>query len=324
MSRSTAPSPRRASVTSGARPCGPRCVERRRVELDELDVGQRGAGAQGERPAVGGGHVGVGRRLVEPADAAGREQDRGRRQPSRAPVRVADLQALHGAVRAREHGRRRVAGEHGQPGAVAGGEQGALHLGAGRVPAGVHDAQRRVPALAGAGEARGGSVEDRALGPQPRDGGRARGEDLRGGVGVDQPAAGGERVGEVGVDGVVRDVPEHHGDAALGPARAPGVRRVLGDHDDAQAATLRRQRRGQPGDAGADDDEVGGGLPADGPAPLSACPPDRCASRPLTPRLRAARSRSSAGRRRGRARPSRGRRGPRRAPRAAPGSGHPA
>ena len=97
-----------------------------------------------------------------------------------------------------------MAGEHGQPGAVAGGQQGALHLGAGRVPAGVHDAQRRVPALAGAGQARGGSVEHRALGAQPRDGGRARGEDLRGGAGVDQPAAGGERVGEVGVDGVAR------------------------------------------------------------------------------------------------------------------------
>ena len=48
---------------------------RRRVELHELDVLQRQPGAQRHRHPVAGAGVGVRRRAVEPADAAGREQD---------------------------------------------------------------------------------------------------------------------------------------------------------------------------------------------------------------------------------------------------------
>ena len=48
---------------------------RRRVELHELDVLQRQAGAQRHRHAVAGAGIGVRRRAVEPADAACREQD---------------------------------------------------------------------------------------------------------------------------------------------------------------------------------------------------------------------------------------------------------
>ena len=54
----------------------PARVHRRRVELHELDVLQRQAGAERHRHSVAGAGVGVRGRAVEPADAAGREQHR--------------------------------------------------------------------------------------------------------------------------------------------------------------------------------------------------------------------------------------------------------
>ena len=48
------------------------------MELDEFEVGDVGAGAQGQRDAIGGGPGRVGRGRVEMSGAAGGEQDRRR------------------------------------------------------------------------------------------------------------------------------------------------------------------------------------------------------------------------------------------------------
>ena len=73
-----APSPRSASVSSGMGSTPD--VERRRVELHELHVGQARAGARGQREAVADGVRRIGGVRVEAAQAAGREHHGARRQ----------------------------------------------------------------------------------------------------------------------------------------------------------------------------------------------------------------------------------------------------
>ena len=89
--------------------------------------------------------------------------------------------------------------------------------------------------------------------------GRALGAQHAHGVDVAQPDAGDERVLQVVLGGVLRA--ERGGDAALRPARGAVVDEHLGDEQDAARAGG-VQRGGQPGDAGADDDDVGRRRPA--------------------------------------------------------------
>ena len=181
-----APSPRIASETSGCwalrSPSGAgRHHQRGRVELDELDVGDDRAGPQRERDAVAGGHGRVGGRRVHLAHAAGGEHHRARQDRA---------DAVLGALA--EHVQRDAAGpavgvaqqvEHervlDQPDpriAQDRGVQRPLHLGAGRVAAGVHDPVGVVAALpgqhqravAGAGRTRRPSASARVPGPGPR------------------------------------------------------------------------------------------------------------------------------------------------------------
>jgi hypothetical protein len=62
--------------------------ERGRMELDELHVHQRDPGAVGDRHAVGGRGVAVGRLGVDAAEAAGREDRRLRRHQLELAVRM--------------------------------------------------------------------------------------------------------------------------------------------------------------------------------------------------------------------------------------------
>ena len=73
LSRSTAPSPRSASVTSGSWPFRVPSGQRGGMELDELQVDQRRAGACGEHYAVAANRRWVGAGQVGVTDAAGRD-----------------------------------------------------------------------------------------------------------------------------------------------------------------------------------------------------------------------------------------------------------
>ena len=79
---------------------------------------------------------------------------------------------------------------------------------------------------------------------------------------VDQASASLDGVAQVILRRVAR--PNGSGDAALGVARARLVDAALGHHEDARTRLVRRQRGIQPGDAGADDDEVITGVTGSG------------------------------------------------------------
>ena len=85
-----APSPRTASLTSGIGPR--RSVERGRMELHELEVGEFGAGARRKRETLAETAERVGAVCIEPADAAGREDDVSRASTSD-PVGAGDDEA---------------------------------------------------------------------------------------------------------------------------------------------------------------------------------------------------------------------------------------
>jgi hypothetical protein len=244
-------------------------VEHGRVELHELEVGHRRTGPQRDRHPVRRGHRGVRGGLVELAQPAGRQQHRGRGQHPRHAFAVEHEQAgdVTGRRAQRVHGD--VVGQHRHLAVPRGGQQRALDLGAGRVAARVHHPERGVPALAGPRRPRTVHIKHRAAGAQPVDRRRAVRDDRRRGGGVAQPTAGGERVGDVPVHRVTRDIAQHHGDAALRPAGVAPVGRVLGHHQHPQAELGRTQRRGQPGDPGADDHQVHPRLPTARPVELS-------------------------------------------------------
>ncbi len=193
------------------------------VELHELDVGQRRARPQRERPAVGGGDRGVRRRLVEPADPAGGEQDggggddaqltrrrrrrpdpsRGRRACRRTATAVCPASTVTSPGSAASRARSTSAPVASPPAWMT----RVVPWPPSRVRA------RRAPRV-------GRGVEHRAPGPQLGHRVGPAGEDLAGRGVVDQPAARGQRVGHVRVDAVARDVTEHDGDPALRPPRA--------------------------------------------------------------------------------------------------------
>ena len=134
-----------------------------------------------------------------------------------------------------------------------------LHLGAGRVAAGVDDAPPRVPAFAGQRPLAGrGFVEMRSEVDQFGDGGVPVGDDRANRGRIAQATAGGQGVVDMRLDRVVGSR-QHHRDTALGVERG-GLRRLAQHHHPA-TQPLRRQRRGQPRHPGADDDDVGTLLP---------------------------------------------------------------
>ena len=129
-------------------------VHHRRVELDELQVAQRGAGPQRERHAVAGRHRGVGGLGEHLAEAAGGEHD-GPAVHRADAVALALADHVQGdAGDAAVLGEQQVDGQRvldhldlGRP--LDGGDQRPLDLGPGGVAAGVRDPVAVVAALAG-------------------------------------------------------------------------------------------------------------------------------------------------------------------------------
>ncbi len=233
-----------------------RRVQRGGVELHELDVGHRHAGTQRHGDAVAGDLDGVGGDREELARAPGGEEHvagghlddlaRGSQRTHAGAAPVSDDQVeREPPFQQRGHG---VAhGHHERP----------LDLGAGGGTAGVDDAGQAVPTLTRQLEpAVGVAVEHGPHGDELVDARRALLDQHPDRVAVAQPRAGRQRVGQVEVGGVRVGV-EHRGHAALGPAGAPLLELALGQHADLEAVHLGGpHRRGQPGHARADDQQV--------------------------------------------------------------------
>ena len=149
-----------------------RVVQRGGVELHELEVGDRGAGAHGHGDAVAGGEGGVGGDGEALTGAARRDEHvaspHRRRTLGRDPVDPHDA-----AVLEQELGSQPAFADVGAR-TLHRGDQRPLDFGAGGVTPRVHDPGDGVPALARAGEvvAAIGLVEVRAQGDELADPGR--------------------------------------------------------------------------------------------------------------------------------------------------------
>lgn len=260
-----------------------------RVELDEFEVADLGAGAQRERHAVAGGDGGVGGRREDLAHAAGREDDGGGVDGSHAVVLALshDVQGHTGgaSVGVREEVQDERVLDRAQATRAYRLDEGAGDLGAGGVAARVGDAAAVVAALAGQLQAAlFGLVEVGAGLDQPPYGVGALGDEDADGVLVAQARARHQGVVEVLLGGVA--LAQGRGYPALGPAGGAVVEAGLGDDDGAQPGGVAAQGRGESGDSGADDHDVGGDGPAGcGRVQTYACA-GACAGHEAAPKVR--------------------------------------
>ena len=243
-----------------------------RVELDELDIADRGTGPQRQCHTVAGGTVGIGGRTVEVPKAAGGQDDCRRMHDAEAVFAGHQDTADHAVVD--EHLKRHVVTPDVQRrGGVI---ECALHLRAGGVAAGVDDPAPGVPAFAGQRPLPWfGFVESGTVVHQFGDRGIAVGHDRAHRDRVTQARTGDQRVSHMRVDRIV-GAGQHHRDPALRIVRRGLI--GLAQHDDFPAAVpVRGQRGRQTGDAGTDHDDIGAllphpGTPAGGPGCHSSPP----------------------------------------------------
>jgi hypothetical protein len=237
-----------------------RVIEAGGVELEELEVRHRRAGAPGHGQPVAGRHVRVRGVEVRLARAAGGEHGDARGEGGDLPRRAVEHVGAERPVGPGDAGLRR--GEqvdadlllHDADAAlVARFEQGALHLAAGGV-LGVGDAPPRVAPLAGQVQVALLAVEADAELEQPADPVRPLADGDVDGVPVAQAGAGHQRVLDVALGLVVGA--QHRRDAALGVLGVPLAASALGqDHHAAERARL--QGEGESGDTSAEHQEVG-------------------------------------------------------------------
>jgi hypothetical protein len=231
-------------------------VQRRGVELHELQVGDRHPGPQRHGDAVAGGLGRVrGHREHLPGAAGGDQHVAG---PHLGPAPRGRQGGNAGAPPVLHD---QVQGEpvlvHRGRGALHRLHQGPFHLGAGGRAPGVDHPGVRVAALPGQQQlACGVAVEDGAEGDQLVDPPRPLVHQHPDRVGVAEPGTSGERVGQVDV-GRVGVAGQHRGHPALGPAGRGLVELGLGQHPHPQAVQVRRPHGGrQPGHAGPEDQQV--------------------------------------------------------------------
>ena len=219
-------------------------VQRRRVELDELDVGGRHAGPERHRHAVAGrlGRVGGDREELTGAtggqhDMIGSHLDRAAGATGRQRQHADTAPALDEEVEGEP------AFEHRAGRTVGGVDQRSLHLRPRGRPARVDDPRPGVATLTGEGEgARRLAVElDAERDELVHAPGPLVDQDAHGLL-VAQAGARRQRVGQVEV-GRVLVAAQHRRDPALGPARRRLRQRTLGQHAEGQGG------EGAPGPA---------------------------------------------------------------------------
>ncbi len=230
-------------------------VQRRRVELHELDVGHRHAGPQGHGDAVARGLGRVGGDGEELSGPAG--GDERVRRPDLAPDAVAAEggDAPHRPPSTRRSRANECSNTAAAVALAASTSARSISAPVAAPPACTTRAWEWPPSRAEQ-VAVAVAVEHRAERDELVDPCRALVDEHAHGVDVAQPGAGAERVGEVEVGGVVVAA-EDGGDAALGPSGGRLLQLALGQHPDAEAVAVRRRaprprgrRRRCPGPAG--------------------------------------------------------------------------
>ncbi len=225
-----------------------------RMELDELEVADGGAGAVGHGHAVAGGHLGVGRARVDLSGPAGGE-DRDHRQVQRVlAVGQVERQGADAAAVDREQVDDELvlvelhAAAH--PGRLG---QRARDLATGRVAAGVEHAPHRVRALPAEHDLAVLAVEPRADLDELADAVGALVDQHPHGLGSHRPAP---------ASTVSWKCSSGESDSPRAAAMPPWARKVvvsfrrgLGEQPDAPA-TGGGDRGGQPGDAAAEHEDV--------------------------------------------------------------------
>ena len=220
-------------------------MQRCRVELHELDVRRRHAGAQRHGDSVPGRLRWVGGHREELTRTAGRQHDmvgpdldrRTLRRQRRHPDATAGLD---------DEVEREPPLEHRARGAVRGVDQGALHFGACGGAAGVDHPRARVTSFAGQRQQSGGlAVELHAERDQFVDPGRAFVDENPHRLLVAQPRPGGQGVRQMEI-GRVLVAPEHGGHAALGPTGGGLGEHALGQHAERGLRPAVRRRSSQP------------------------------------------------------------------------------
>ena len=229
----------------GALPAAFRVPQDRRVELDELDVAQRGPRSRREREPVTGHSGRVGRRGVGLPESAGGQHDRPGPHHSRDQRRLARTGQTDQQAAIRQVERHRVREQRNRAGQQCAGQH-PVHLGPHRVAASVHDPAAAVPAL------QVPVPEPRAQRRQPRDHFRRLGHQRGHGRRIAQPGARRQCVLGVQRDRIIRV--EHRRHAALGERGGPAAELVLREKQHPPAARRCRrcsgnQRRGHPGGA---------------------------------------------------------------------------
>ncbi|PKV87071.1 hypothetical protein BX283_4662 [Streptomyces sp. TLI_146] len=253
------------------------------VELDELQVGDLGAGPQRQGDAVAGGDRRIGGGREDLAHAAGGEHHGGGVDGPHAVV-LALAHDVQGDARRTPV----VVPQQVQYERVLDGPYGLLadrldqcagDLGAGGVAARVGDAAAVVAALAGQRDGAGVvGVEVGAGGDQPPHRVRALGDQQAHRVLVTQARARHQRVVQVLCGGVA--LAEGRRDAALRPARRAVVEPRLGHHHGGEPGGGAAQGRGQARHARADDHDVRVDGPARGGRVQSYAGPGRTVRRP--------------------------------------------
>ena len=235
-----------------------RVMERRRVELHELDVGDRDSGAKRHGDPVAGrlGRVRRDRSTAGPRPPQARTtwvastccsspDGSSATSPVHRPASTTRSRANHSSRIAAALSRTAATRARSTSAPVA-------------VPAGVQDACRRVPAFPGSGQpAAGDPVEDGAESDQLVDpDSEPSSTSTRTAAWSHKPGPGAERVGQVQV-GRVLVAGQHRGDAALGPARRRLLELALGEDADAGPAELgQAHRRRQARHPAADHEDV--------------------------------------------------------------------
>ena len=222
------------------------------VELVELDVGDFGAGIEGQGDAVSGGHLGIRGMREQLAGAAGAEHHSGGFVVLRGAGLEGDgLDAGHAAALDCQGSDEGVI-EDRDLRVADGGAQGGLDGGAGAVAAGVEDARVAVSGFPPECDFAAEGVEGDTVVDEVPDPGRRFFAEHPGGFFVDQAVTGRDGVGEVLGGGIERA--DGGGDAALGPAGVAVIDAALGEDEDGPELACFESDE-EAGDAAADDDQ---------------------------------------------------------------------